>query len=133
MNDHEFMVDDLVKLDLYYNLALAYGALNDPKQTEVYTSKAMELSKRNRIYYRLEDFYRLMFSRAVEMEDQEKSQLYLTKLRLLDELAQNFQMHTFLMYATAHYANYIEKDYRKTIMLLEDFYLYWMKSEGRAH
>lgn len=121
MNDHEFMVDDLVKLDLYYNLALAYGALNDSKQTEVYTSKAMELSKRNRIYYRLEDFYRLMFSRAVEMEDQEKSRLYLTKLRLLDELAQNFQMHTFLMYATAHYANYIEKDYRKTIMLLEDF------------
>lgn len=121
LNNHEYMVDDLVKLDLYYNLALAYGALNDYKQMEVYMDKAMDLSKRNRIYYRLEDFYRLMFSRAVELEDRGKSEKYLIKLRLLDELAQDFQMHTFFVYANAHYANFIEKDFRKAIRLLKDF------------
>lgn len=121
LNNHEFMVDDLEKLDLYYNLALAYGALNDYEQTEHYTKKALELSKRNRIYYRLEDFYRLLFSRAVELGDEEKSETYLIKLRLLNELAEDFRMYTFMMFAEAHYANYIEKDYRKAIILLEEF------------
>ncbi|WP_332645541.1 helix-turn-helix domain-containing protein [Lysinibacillus sp. 54212] len=121
MRTHEFLIDDLVKLDVYYNLAVTYAAVNNYEQTALYTDKAIDIAKKKKIFYRIDDFYRFNFIREVEKGDREKSLYYLEKVQLLTEFSDDLSMRVGAKFMEAHYYNFVEKNYKFTLEILQNF------------
>lgn len=108
---YQFLVDDLSKLDLYYNLTVMYLAVDDEQNAEHYLQQALSIAKTKKIYYRLDDFYRLLFVQAVGKADAEKAAYYLRKLTLLVELSEDDEMHMYVAYCELHFTTMIERNY----------------------
>lgn len=132
MNHYEFLIDDLVKLDVYYNLAVTYSAVNNYEQTAFYTNKAIAIAKKKKIFYRIDDFYRFNFVREVEKGDREKSQYYLNKVQLLTEFSDDFLMQVGAKFMEVHYYNFVVKDYKHTLALLQEFFISIEEDEEKA-
>lgn len=120
MKNHEFLIDELVKLDVYYNLAVTYAAVNNYEQTAFYTDKAIDIAKKKKIYYRIDDFYRFNFIREVEKGDREKSYYYLQKVQILTEFSEDVSMRGGAKFMEVHYYNFIEKNYTLTLSIIQD-------------
>lgn len=119
---HWYLVNQLSQLDLYYVLTVLYAAINDQKNTEHYLKQALAIAKNEKIFYRLDDFYRLLLIQAISMLDKEKSMFYLHKLKLLDEFSEDPLMHTYAAYCEIHYVNNIEQDYESVHSLNQAFF-----------
>lgn len=109
------LIDDLEKLDLYYNITVSYAALNDDVQMENYLERALKLAKEKKIVYRLNDFYRFLFFTHCSKEEEEKAYYYLKKIRAFAEIMEEPNETVMEQLVTLLYTNHIEKDYEKTI------------------
>lgn len=109
------LIDDLEKLDLYYNITVSYAALNDDVQMENYLERALKLAKEKKIVYRLNDFYRFLFFIHCSKEEGEKANYYLKKIRAFAEIMEEPSETIMEQLVTLLYTNQIEKDYEKTI------------------
>lgn len=109
------LIDDLEKLDLYYNITVSYAALNDDVQMENYLERALKLAKEKKIVYRLNDFYRFLFFIHCSKEEGEKASYYLKKIRAFAEIMEEPSETIMEQLVTLLYTNQIEKDYEKTI------------------
>ena len=105
------LVDKLTLLDLYYMLTVLYAAIDDAENTQNYLDVALEIAQKNKIYYRINDFYRFIFIQAIGQGDKEKSQYYLKKLKQHAELTEDPIDNSMLSILYSSYANIIEKDY----------------------
>ncbi|MEO4052672.1 helix-turn-helix transcriptional regulator [Solibacillus sp. CAU 1738] len=120
MQDYIFLIDDMMKLDLYYNLTIMHAAVFQKEEAKKYIDLALDISKTKKLYYRLDDFYRFLFIWAVEEEDQEKCAYYLRKLKLHAEYSEEEMAQSFAAYVEIHYATMIEKDYEKAETLYQE-------------
>lgn len=109
------LIDDLEKLDLYYNITVSYAALNDDVQMEKYLEIALKLAKEKKIVYRLNDFYRFLFFIHCSKEEGEKASYYLKKIRAFAEIMEDPNETLMEQLVTLLYINQIEKDYEKTV------------------
>lgn len=109
------LIDDLEKLDLYYNITVSYAALNDDVQMENYLERALKLAKEKKIVYRLNDFYRFLFFIHCSKEEGDKASYYLKKIRAFAEIMEEPSETIMEQLVTLLYTNQIEKDYEKTI------------------
>lgn len=123
------LIDDIEKLDLYYNITVMSAAINDDAQVEHYIEKAFILSKEKKIFYRLNEFYRFLFFIHCSKEEGEKAFYYLKKMRAFVEIMEEPAETVMEQILTLTYTNQIEKDYEKTIAtrfervdILEDIY-----------
>lgn len=119
---HWYLVNQLSQLDLYYVSTVLYAAVDDQKNTEYYLQRALEIAKNEKIFYRLDDFYRLLLIQAISKHDKEKSMHYLHKLKLLAEFSEDAMMHTYAAYCEVHYMNNIEQDYEVVHSLIQAFF-----------
>ena len=104
-------IDLLTQLDLHYVLTVCYSAIDDIENTEKHLHFALQIAHKNKIYYRLDDFYRFTFFQAIRQGDFEKSNYYLKKLIQYAELTEDPIAKNMLSFCKSHYANFIEKDY----------------------
>lgn len=111
------LVDHLSKLDMHYLLTVLYAAVDDVAKTEKHLKVALDISKNNKIYYRLDDFYRFMLVQSMGRNDLEKSKYYIIKLKLHAEFTEDFISQYTCLCCEAFYSNLIEKDYHKTIQI----------------
>ncbi len=111
------LVDHLSKLDMHYLLTVLYAAVDNVSKTEKHLKIALEISQSNKIYYRLDDFYRFMLVQSMGRHDLEKSEYYITKLKLHAEFTEDFISQYTTLCCEAFYSNLIEKDYQKTIRI----------------
>lgn len=106
------LIDKITLLDLYYLITVLYAAIDDAENTQKYLEFALEIAHKNKIYYRLNDFYRFIYIQAVGQGDKEKSKYYLKKLTQHAELTEDPIDHSMLALLYSLYANVFEKDYK---------------------
>ncbi|ATP39816.1 transcriptional regulator [Solibacillus sp. R5-41] len=114
---YEGLIDELEKLDLYYNITVVYSALNNEQKTEQYLEKALKIAKEKKILYRLNDFYRFLFVIHCSKGDAEKSRYYLKKISAFTEILEEPAEAVIEQLLNLVYMNQIEKDYEMVIRL----------------
>lgn len=115
LNQYEYLIDPLEKLDFYYNLTVVYAAVNDEAKTEHYLNVAMELSKKKKVFYRLNDFYRFLYYVNLQSFDVEKMKFYIRKIKDYVRLIEDPLEQLMLDIITLTFYNVVEKDYMKVI------------------
>lgn len=109
------LIDHLSKLDLHYLLTVLYAAVDDVPNTEKHLHAALEIAHDNKIYYRVDDFYRFMLVQSIGRNDYEKSKYYITKLKQHAEFTEEAISNYAYIFCEANYTNLVEKDYKKTL------------------
>lgn len=104
-------IDLLTQLDMHYALTVLYSAIDDVENTEKHLHFALQIAQENKIYYRLDDFYRFTLSQAIRKGDLEKSKYYLMKLTQHADFTEDPVAKNMLAFCKSHYANYIEQDF----------------------
>ena len=117
------MIDDISRISLFYNLMFMYYAVSDGENGLLYKEKVLEIANKKKIYYQMDNFYRLLFGQAISDDQFEESAKYFEKLHLITQFAQEDEMIFFYFFCRAHYLNTIEKNYEQAIHFLkEDVY-----------
>ncbi|WP_010289380.1 helix-turn-helix domain-containing protein [Kurthia massiliensis] len=111
------VISDAVKLDFYYNKMIAATTFESGYSWKNDAEKALSLSKQTRLYYRTNDFYRFLFTHAIEERDDALAKHYLNKLTLYSELAElpldRAAVHLFTM----TYEIFIQRDIDAAIQI----------------
>lgn len=110
---YSHLIDHMSMLDLQYTLTVLYAAVDDTLNTQRHLELALEVAHKNKVYYRMDDFYRFTLIQAIGQGDEEKSKYYLTKLTQHADFTEDKMAISTLAFANAHYANLMEKDYGK--------------------
>lgn len=121
MKKYIFLIDDVIKLDLYYNLTVSHAAVNNQDQAKKYIDQAFAISKAKKLYYRLDDFYRFLFMLGIEKNDKETCAYYLRKLQLHAEFSEEMMAESASVMLKIYYVAMIEKDYEKAENLYQNF------------
>ena len=121
MKNYIFLIDDMMKLDLYFNLTVMHAAVNNQEQAKKYIEQAFEISKAKKLYYRLDDFYRLLFIWGLEKEDKETCSYYLRKLQLHAEFSEDSMAKALSILIEMFYVMMIDKNYDEVEKIYQTF------------
>jgi tetratricopeptide (TPR) repeat protein len=80
-------IDPMTTVDLDYKEAVLHFAVGDERAATVTMEKAIDFSKKNKIFYRTDDLYRLAAGQAMMLGDTKRRELYLQKLKQYGEFA----------------------------------------------
>ncbi|KHF39254.1 helix-turn-helix domain-containing protein [Halalkalibacter okhensis] len=135
-------IDPLTRLDLDYRESILHFAVGNSQSAIRIMENAIQFSKEKKIFYRIDDLYRLAACEGMISRDEKKKDFYLEKLRQYGEFADNtFSIHFYKLF---HIMGLIseEQEYEKALeeidQLLTDsdtdgFYNTWFILEkGKA-
>ncbi|MFF2448500.1 helix-turn-helix domain-containing protein [Neobacillus sp. NPDC058068] len=88
-------IDPMTRVDLDYNEAILYFAVGDSASATRVMESAIEFSKEHRIFYRIDDLYRLATVQAMMALDDEKKGYYSLKLKQYGDFADDTQSIRF--------------------------------------
>ena len=115
VDKYGYLIGELEKLDLYYNITVMYAAINENEKAENYLERALTIAKEKKVIYRLNDFYRFLFVNYCVEDNVEKANYYLDKIRAMTSILEDPIELYVEQLLTLFYINSIEKDYEKTI------------------
>ena len=118
---YELLIDPIVRLDLYYNLTVAYSAVDDIEMSDLYLQKALEIAKRKQIFYRMDSFYELLFILSIANKEHDKSAFYIEKLKLLSDFADEVSIAKTSAFCNLHYINNVIRQYNQVETLLTEY------------
>ncbi|WP_342558382.1 helix-turn-helix transcriptional regulator [Metasolibacillus sp. FSL K6-0083] len=119
---YNYLIDDLSKLDFYYNFTVVYAALYNDQKTFEYLELALKLAKEKKILYRLNDFYRFSFYLHCSNGDAQKSHDYLMKMKAYSAALEDSSDAIATQILTLVYTNQIEQDYEKALAIAIDYF-----------
>lgn len=114
------LIDPLSTLDMHYQLSVLYAAVDDSENTQHHLEHALEIAHKEKIYYRIDDFYRFILLQAISQGEQEKSKYYLTKLKQHADFTEDPVVKQYLTFCKAHYINFIDKEYERIPRLAKE-------------
>lgn len=82
-------IDPMTQLNLYYHEAILYFAVGDENSAIRAMERAIIFSNERKIFYRIDDLYRLAAANAMFSNNKEKKEYYLEKLKQYGEFADN--------------------------------------------
>lgn len=88
-------IDPMTRLDLDYTEAILHFAVGNSESATRVMENAITFSKENRIFYRINDLYRLAAFHAWMIKDLEKEDYYFLKLRQYGEFADDLMSTLF--------------------------------------
>lgn len=96
IEEHHAYIDPLTRLDLDYHEAVLYYAVGDSKAATQIMESALSFSKEKKIFYRVDELYRLAAAHAMMLKNERQMDYYLEKLKLYGEFADNlFSLHFY--------------------------------------
>lgn len=139
--NHHF-IDPMTRVDLDYQEAILHFAVGDSEAATVVMENAIQFSKEHRIFYRIDDLYRLAAAQALISKNTEQQNHYVAKLKQYGEFAEH---HPSIMFCDLFkIMSLIEQkhDYQGALEII-DFYLtdpktdedyrFWIRHEkGKA-
>jgi len=114
-------LDPMTRLDLDYHEAVLHFAVGDTKSAIRVMENAISLSKENRIFYRIDDLYRLAAAHAMMEKNIEKNEYYSKKLKLYGEFADDFNSILFYHLMIIDSLIYEKKDYEQALEKIDAF------------
>ncbi|MEW9051538.1 MAG: helix-turn-helix transcriptional regulator [Neobacillus sp.] len=137
---HAYM-DPMTRVDFDYHEAILHFATGDSTSAEDVMEKAIQYSKEHRIYYRIDDLYRLACLHAIMKKDLEKKNYYQTKLKLFGEFAEDQNAIVFYDFFEVMCLISEDQNYRKALEIIEthlldpkmeEYYGLWYPEKGKA-
>ncbi|PSL28827.1 helix-turn-helix protein [Planomicrobium soli] len=113
------VLDALKKLDFDYLEAVLYFAIGNNRDATTIVNEAVEYSKENQIFYRVNDFYRVMSFHSILIGDKDSRKYYVNKLRLFAEFSEDGKIDLMLDLLESHYLNSFTHDYEKALNIVE--------------
>jgi transcriptional regulator with XRE-family HTH domain len=114
-------IDPMTRLDLDYHEAVLHFAVGDSEAAKRVMDQAFEFSKKHRIFYRIDDLYRLAAAEAEITFNREKENYYILKLKQYAEFADDLQ--TLLFYDLFQVMTLIDQhEYQNALEKIEQFF-----------
>ncbi|MGE8207503.1 helix-turn-helix domain-containing protein [Heyndrickxia sp. NPDC080065] len=112
-------IDPMTRVDLDYNEAILQFAVGNVEDAHRVMESAMNYSKEHRIFYRIDDLYRLAAAHAFMSHDIEKKNYYTKKLKQYGEFAED--KYSILFHDLFHVMSLIseEKAYNEALELID--------------
>ncbi|QBP40028.1 helix-turn-helix domain-containing protein [Paenisporosarcina antarctica] len=114
-------LDAMTTLDYMYAELILYSAVGNNELTRLKMNEAMQFSKEERIFYRIDDLYRLACYQSIINENEEDRVYYLQKIRQYGEFAENKSSLSIAAMLDAHFYNSFLHDYQKAFESAELF------------
>lgn len=140
VEEQHFYIDPLSLLELDYHESVLYFAVGKWEQALEVMERAITLSKEKRIFYLINDLYRLAAVQAMDEGNKEKQDYYLMKLKQYGEFADHEPSIHFCHLFKLVTLISEEKQYTKALELIEEYeaektvhYDIWLTAEkGKA-
>ncbi|MBU8909055.1 XRE family transcriptional regulator, partial [Desertibacillus haloalkaliphilus] len=92
-------IDPLTRLDLDYHEAILHFAVGSSQSAIRIMENAILFSKEKKVFYRIEDLYRLAACEGMLSKDEKKKNFYLEKLKQYGEFADNkFSLYFYKLF-----------------------------------
>ncbi|MFK9094029.1 helix-turn-helix domain-containing protein [Bacillus salipaludis] len=113
-------IDPMTRVDLDYHEAILHFAVGDSDAATLVMESAIHFSKEHRIFYRIDDLYRLAVAHALMTHDEEKKSHFSKKLKQYGEFAED--MRSMLFHDLFNIMALIyEKDYVKALDKIDQY------------
>ena len=113
--------DAMTTLDYLYFESLLFSAVGNYEKAQIKMKEALHFSKGERIFYRIDDLYRLACFQAMINGNEEERSYYLQKVRQYGEFAENKYSTAIAEFLEAHFHNSFTHDYLKANVHIERF------------
>lgn len=115
-------IDPMTQVELDYNEAIYYFAVGNSDAATRVMESAIDFSKQHRIFYRINDLYRLAAAQALMTHDAEKKEHYLLKLKQYGEFAEHLM--SIIFYDLFQVMSLISEkhDYIKALELVDQYF-----------
>ena len=134
-------IDPMTRVDLDYNEAILHFAVGDSDSATKVIENAIHFSKEHRIFYRIDDLYRLAVAQALMSHDEEKETHYSTKLKQYGEFADDMNstlfhdlFHIMALIYKKKYVEALEKidQYLSNPKMTEVYEIWFLLEKGKA-
>jgi transcriptional regulator with XRE-family HTH domain len=115
IESHHPYIDPITRLDLDYHEAILYFAVGDSESATYVMENALQFSKEKRIFYLIDDLYRLAACQGMMTKDENKREFYTKKLQQYGEFADH--IHSIMFCKLLDYMALISEkhDYQKAL------------------
>jgi len=110
-------IDPMTRIDLDYHEAVLYYAVGDAESAIRVMDSAIDFSKKQRVFYNIDNLYRLAATHAMTTFDMEKAKFYSKKLELYGEFAEDKESLFFTRLLEVHYLNSYKQSYAEALRL----------------
>jgi tetratricopeptide (TPR) repeat protein len=114
-------LDAMTTLDYLYTESILFSAVGDYEKARIKMQEALSFSKERRIFYRMDDLYRLACFQAIINGNEDDRIYYLSKVRQYGEFAENIYSTAIADFMEAHYYNSFSHEYEKALVSLDRF------------
>lgn len=104
-----------------YCESLLFSAVGNYEQAQIKMTEALNFSKEERVFYRIDDLYRLACFQAMINGNEKDRSYYLMKVRQYGEFAENKFSTAIAEYLEAHFHNSYTKNHLKANVHIERF------------
>jgi tetratricopeptide (TPR) repeat protein len=113
--------DAITTIEYLYCESLLFSAIGNYEQAQIKMTEALRFSKEERIFYRIDDLYRLACFQAMINGNEEDRSYYLMKVRQYGEFAENKFSTAIAELLDAHFHNSYTHDYHRANIHIERF------------
>ncbi|KIL52709.1 helix-turn-helix domain-containing protein [Jeotgalibacillus campisalis] len=118
--DENIVLEPVVQIELdYAELIILYGLGEYSRGKEV-LDRLIKFSKKKRVYYLMDDIYRLAAFNALVNKDEESFKHYLLKSRQFALFTDNEETIGYALFIEAHYHNEFTKNHEQALTILTD-------------
>lgn len=114
-------IDPMTRVDLDYHEAILHFAVGNSDSATNVMENAIHFSKEHRIYYRIDDLYRLACAHAMFTSDNAKKDHYATKLKQYGEFAEDFQSIIVYNLFTVMTLNDEKHEYQQALSIIDQY------------
>lgn len=118
LDENSVWTDPLSRLDFDYTEAIFYYAVGDKEKALETMHGAIEFSKSQKIFYRLDNLYRLAAIHAIMDQDKAQVDLYINRLEAYANFTDDKETHNFICFLWIHYYTTYEKDFVRAEKLM---------------
>jgi len=115
-------IDPMTQVDLDFHEVILHFAVGDSETATTLMENAIEFSKKHRIFYRIDDLYRIAAGHALMFNHEEKRVYYTEKMRQYGEFADDKGSLLFCELINIEYLISMNHDYKGALELI-DFHL----------
>lgn len=119
LEQQDIILDPLKKLDFDYLESVLYSAVGDTENAKRLMEEAIDYSRENQIFYKINELYRLAGFQAMLEGDAASKDFYVHKLRLFAQFSDDKSIESFADLIEAHYCISFTHEYEKAAEYVE--------------
>ncbi|CAG9607017.1 helix-turn-helix transcriptional regulator [Pseudoneobacillus rhizosphaerae] len=121
-------IDPITRLDLDYHEAILYFAVGDSESATNVMENALQFSKEKRIFYLIDDLYRLAACQGMMTKDENKREYYTKKLQQYGEFADH--IHSIMFCKVLDFMALIseKREYKKALEEIDHLFTKQMEA-----